>query len=165
MGHTGPVRDWLVAGGIIRGADGLLLVQNRRRNGSLDWSTPGGVIDEGETLLEGLGREVREETGIEVARWAELAYEIDVEFVDAAMTLRVETHVAGTWTGELAVEDPDGIVVDAAFTRPAVVPQRLGGAPQWVREPLVSWLDDPSVEVFRYVVRGARPDAWSVERR
>ena len=54
------MRDWVVAGAVIEGADGLLLVRNRRRDGSEDWSPPGGVIDEGETILEGLTREVAE---------------------------------------------------------------------------------------------------------
>ena len=81
MGHTVRMRDWLVAGGLLRGSDGVLLVQNERRNGSLDWSTPGGVIDEGETLLQGLTREVHEETGLVVAGWDALAYEVEVDFI------------------------------------------------------------------------------------
>lgn len=158
------MRDWLVAGGIIQGPEGLLLVQNRRRNGSLDWSTPGGVIDEGETILEGLGREVNEETGLVVETWPDLAYSIEVDFVDSEMTLRVEAHVAGMWSGSLAVEDPDGIVVDAAFVEPPAVARHLGGGPRWVSEPLLAWLDDSAVGLFRYLVRGARPGDWTVER-
>ena len=48
----------MVAGALIEGPDGLLLVQNQRRNGSLDWTPPGGVIEihEGETVLDGLAR-------------------------------------------------------------------------------------------------------------
>ena len=61
------MREWLVAGGLVERDDGrLLLVQNRRRDGSLDWTPPGGVIDHGETIHEGLAREVREETGLDV---------------------------------------------------------------------------------------------------
>ena len=61
------MRDWLVAGALLEGPEGLLLVCNRRRDGSVDWSPPGGVIDEGETVLEGLSREVHEETGLTIA--------------------------------------------------------------------------------------------------
>ena len=47
--HTGgmarPTHEWTVAGAVLEHGDGLLLVCNQRRNGSLDWSTPGGVID------------------------------------------------------------------------------------------------------------------------
>ena len=64
------MRDWLVGGAVIEGPSGLLLVQNRRRDGSFDWSPPGGVIDAGETVLEGIGREVVEETGLVVTEWA-----------------------------------------------------------------------------------------------
>ena len=39
------MRDWLVGGAVIEGPAGLLLVRNRRRDGSFDWSPPGGVID------------------------------------------------------------------------------------------------------------------------
>jgi 8-oxo-dGTP diphosphatase len=159
------MRDWLVAGGIIQGPDGLLLVQNRRRNGSLDWSTPGGVIDDGETVLEGLGREVREETGLVVESWAELAYRIEVDFADSDMFLRVEAHVAETWSGALVVDDPDGIVVDAAFVDHDSAVTCLDAGPRWVREPLATWLTEPAVETFRYVVRGAQPNSWIVERR
>ena len=60
------VRSWVVGGALIRHGDGLVMVANRRRDGSIDWTPPGGVIDAGEALLEGLAREVREETGLEV---------------------------------------------------------------------------------------------------
>jgi len=72
------MRDWLVAGAVIEGPDGLLLVENRRRNGSSDWSPPGGVIDPGEAVLDGLAREVVEETGLVVTEWSDPIYEIEV---------------------------------------------------------------------------------------
>ena len=36
-----------------RAPTGVLLVQNRRRNGRLDWTPPGGVIDDGEACSTG----------------------------------------------------------------------------------------------------------------
>lgn len=35
------MKHWVVAAGLIEGPEGLLLVQNRRRDGRLDWSSPG----------------------------------------------------------------------------------------------------------------------------
>jgi ADP-ribose pyrophosphatase YjhB (NUDIX family) len=51
-----------VAGVIIN--DGRALLIQRRDNAH--WEPPGGVLEPGETIEEGLRREVREETGLEV---------------------------------------------------------------------------------------------------
>jgi 8-oxo-dGTP pyrophosphatase MutT (NUDIX family) len=132
---------WRVAGGLLSDERGLLLVANRRRNGSVDWSTPGGVIDEGESALVALSREVNEETSLVVSAWDELCWTVEVDFVDADMHLHVEVHRAAGWSGELAFDDPDGIVHDGGFHDPISVAERLSGAARWVAEPLQAWLD------------------------
>lgn len=137
-----PVRDWLVAGALIEGPAGLLLVQNRRRNGSLDWSPPGGVIDDGETVAEGLAREVAEETGLVVTDWIGPRYEIAAEAPGLGWRLRVEVWAAASYAGELRVADPDGIVVAARFVDLIECRACLESNHPWVREPLVAWLDD-----------------------
>jgi len=161
------VRDWLVAGAVIEGPDGVLLVQNRRRNGSHDWSPPGGVIDEGETVLDGLTREVREETGLEVTAWEGPIYEIEVVAPDLGWRLRVESFVALAYDGELVVDDPDGIVVDACFVAAEHCARHLGGSFQWVAEPLSEWLDEPwaGSRSFGYDVAGGDLASLSVTRR
>ena len=83
------MRDWLVGGALIESPDGLLLVQNKRRDGSHDWSTPGGVIEEGEELLAGLAREVEEETGLVVTEWAGPVYEVLIVAPEMGWRLRV----------------------------------------------------------------------------
>ena len=42
------MRRWSVASGLLESDGRLLLVANRRRSGAVDWSPPGGVIDDGE---------------------------------------------------------------------------------------------------------------------
>jgi 8-oxo-dGTP diphosphatase len=52
-----------VAAAVVR-EDGRFLAIQRRDNGH--WEPPGGVLEPGESLLDGLLREVREETGLTV---------------------------------------------------------------------------------------------------
>jgi len=152
--------------------DRLLLVQNRRRNGSLDWSPPGGVVDEGEDVLTGLQREVVEETGLVVDSWSEPRYLIHAVAPDMGWDLRVEARQASSFRGELVVDDPDGIVVASEWVSVEAVAQRLAGGPRWVSEPLVQWLADGpasdiapgTIETFSYVVSGTNPGEITVRR-
>jgi ADP-ribose pyrophosphatase YjhB (NUDIX family) len=131
----------VVAAGIIEGADGLLLVKNKRRQGTHDWTTPGGVIDASDTsLVAGLTREVAEETGLVVEEWEGPLYEVEAHHPGMGWTLRAVVFRAVDWSGELRLEDPDGIVVEAVFVPPEACAERLAGCHLWVGEPLGAWL-------------------------
>src|SRR3954454_2526645 len=105
------MRRWVVASGIVERDGQVLLVQNRRRDGALDWSPPGGVVEvaDGESVVDGLTREVQEETGIHVAAWEGPVWEVEADAPDMGWQLRVEVHRALDFEGELRVDDPDGI--------------------------------------------------------
>ena len=154
-----------MAGAVIEGPEGVLLVANRRRNGSVDWTTPGGVVDPGESVLEGLTREVAEETGLEVLAWEGPLYEIEASAPDLGWHLRVEVHRAVSVRGEVVVDDPDGIVVDAAWVAPADCAARLAGSHQWVREPLGAWVGErwDGSRSFRYRITGGDPRNLQVD--
>jgi 8-oxo-dGTP diphosphatase len=155
------IKEWTVAGGLVLGDDGLLLVRNRRRNGAHDWSPPGGVIEHGEAIVAGLTREVVEETGLEVSDWGDgPIYEVTVEAPDMGWRLHVEAHLARAFAGELHVDDPDGIVVEAAWVDPTACGVHLAEGHPWVREPVQAWLeglDAWSHRTFRYHVAGNDP--------
>jgi 8-oxo-dGTP diphosphatase len=174
------VQQWLVGGALIEAsvvppdagvpasAPGLLLVQNLRRGGIVDWTPPGGVIDEGESLLGGLTREVTEETGLEVGRWDGPVYEISAEAPGLGWHLRVEVHRAVEVTGVLRVgADPDGIVVEAAVVPEPECEERLGRAHPWVREPLVEWMAQrwSGTRSYHYRVDGTDVRDLRVTRR
>lgn len=162
------MRDWVVGGALILSDEGVLLVQNRRRNGSHDWTPPGGVIDEGETVLEGLTREVREETGLLVTEWSGPVYEVHCVAPDMGWRLRVEAHLALAYEGVLHVDDPDGIVVDARFVDVDTCGTMVEGGQRWVCEPLGEWLAERwshgDTRPYGFHVAGALPDEVVVTR-
>lgn len=152
------MRSWVVGGAVIEGPEGVLLVRNRRRNGIHDWTPPGGVIEieDGEQLIDGLTREVLEETGLLVTRWEGPIYEIAAAAPGLGWELRVEVHRAVELTGELAIDDPDGIVVDATYVALQDCGGYLEGTHPWVVEPLLEFLTDrwDGSRAFGYRVDG-----------
>lgn len=182
------MRDWTVGGAVIETGvlgsaalgdmsggfaegdpvDGVLLVRNVRSDGRSDWTPPGGVIDHGEDLVDGLTREVREETGLEVLRWAGPLYSITTEAPGLGWRLHVEVHRAVEVRGTVRVgADPDGIVVAADWVGTRACEDRLCDAHPWVREPLVEWMTErfDVPRRFRYEVSGAAPADLSIRRR
>jgi ADP-ribose pyrophosphatase YjhB (NUDIX family) len=60
-----PSRPFVSVGGVVFIGGRVTLVKRRHEPLARRWSLPGGVIELGETLHEGLRRELREEIGIE----------------------------------------------------------------------------------------------------
>ena len=162
------MHEWTVASGIVEGPGGILLVQNRRRDGGLDWSPPGGVVEvaDGESVVDGLTREVAEETGIVVTAWEGPIWEVHAEAPDMGWRLRVEVHRAVSYEGALAPDDPDGIVVDAGFVPVDECEARLASTWLPTHEPLLAWLGERWSEVrsYRYSVVGPDRAAMTITR-
>ena len=60
-----PARPIVGVGGVVFMDGRVVLVKRRHEPLAGQWSLPGGAVEVGETLHEGLRRELREETGIE----------------------------------------------------------------------------------------------------
>jgi 8-oxo-dGTP diphosphatase len=134
------MRAWQVGGALIRRDDGLVLVANRRRDRSVDWTPPGGVIDPGETISEGLIREVREETGLVVHELTRCAYRVEVQAPELDWVLTVEAWEADV-SGEVCIADPDGIVEHCRAVPFPDVPALLLASPAWIQVPVGQWIE------------------------
>jgi 8-oxo-dGTP diphosphatase len=148
------MREWSVGGALIRHADGLVLVANRRRDGSLDWTPPGGVIDAGESVLNGLAREVQEETGLVVDGWAGQRYSVVVEAPGMGWKMSVAAWEVAAVSGEIAIADPDGIVEQVRHVSRDEGERLLSGSAAWLRIPIAGWLDGATDASYHFVVDG-----------
>jgi 8-oxo-dGTP diphosphatase len=158
------MRHWQVGGALIRHGDGLVLVGNRRRDRTMEWTPPGGVIDHGETVLAGLAREVREETGLVVESWAGRRYVVTVDAPDMGWRLAVEAWEADAVSGEIVLADPDGIVEEVRHVSRADAPSLLALSPPWVHTPVGDWLAGTLTASYRFVLRGTDRGSGRVER-
>lgn len=120
----------------------MLLVHNIRRDGRSDWSTPGGVLDPGESFVQALTRETFEESGIMVTDWSGPLYRVEVLAPGLGFHLRVEAHAAISFTGQIKIDDPDGIVIDAQWVDLNDVAVQLNSSSRFVSEPLLAHLHD-----------------------
>ncbi|MCE9622148.1 MAG: NUDIX hydrolase [Actinomycetia bacterium] len=158
------MRRWLVGGALIRRGDGLVLVGNRRRDNSLEWTPPGGVIDHGEALLAGLTREVLEETGLVVGKWSSRCYTVTVDAPDMGWRLTVEAWEAEAVSGEIRIADPDGIVEEVRHSTAADAHELLIASPPWVQLPVGAWLGGDVEPHYRFALRGTNRATARAER-
>jgi hypothetical protein len=90
------------------------------------------------------------------------------EAVDLGWILRAEIHRAVEYEGELRIDDPDGIVVEAEFLSTQVCVERLSAGARWVHEPLGEWLSErwgpAAARGYRYAVHGTSLEEFSVRR-
>lgn len=162
------LRRWFVAGAIVEEGGRVLLVENLRRNGTTDWSTPGGVVEHGEEVTAGLAREVVEETGLVVDTFHGPLYSVDAVAPDMGWHMTVQVFRATSWRGHVQVgDDPDGIVVNARFLEVDECAAHLSGNARWVREPILEWLQHrwSDHRAFRYELVGADRATMVVHRR
>ena len=162
-------KEWVVAGALLEAADQLLLVRNLRHGGHTDWSTPGGVIDDTDaSLLAGLTREVEEETGLRVTEWEGPLYEVLAIAPDMNWEMRAHVYRAVAYEGEVVVDDPDGIVVEAEFLPVERCLELLAEGARWIHEPMAEWMAErwgpESARAYAYEVRGVIRGALEVER-
>src|SRR4051812_10462942 len=88
---------------VVDDAGRLLLIQRGRPPAVGRWSLPGGRVDDGETVVDAVRREVREETGLDVQVGA-LVGRVELPGVEGAV-YEVHDHAAVVVGGELRPGD------------------------------------------------------------
>jgi 8-oxo-dGTP diphosphatase len=61
-----PERPIVGVGAVVLGEGGVVLIKRAHEPLKGEWSLPGGAVEVGETLIQAVEREVREETGLHV---------------------------------------------------------------------------------------------------
>lgn len=116
----------LAAGGVVMDEQGHVLLI-RENYGKRRYGLPGGRVDAGETPEEAVVREVREETGLEVAPSWLIGTIQNRDWNEPMLILVYRCEVVG---GDLAIQDPDEIA-ELAWFDPADYPEptTLSGPP------------------------------------
>ena len=67
MSHECPARPVLGAAAVVIHDGRVLLIRRGKAPDAGEWSIPGGAVELGESVEDALRREIREETGLEIA--------------------------------------------------------------------------------------------------
>ena len=109
---------------VVQDPEGRILFIRRRDNGK--WAMPAGSQELDETIVECLVREVREETGLEVASATLMAMYSSVSSESAYGNphhLFIVQFLVEEWSGDLVTDTDE--TVDARFYAPDEIPQDI----------------------------------------
>ena len=118
---------------VIPGVRGILVDEQRRlllqrRADSGHWGLPAGVVDVGDSVLDALSRELREETGLTVVRaelfglYTEPRFSVVYPNGDEVQTFTV-AFLVREWSGSLSADSDE--VVDVRFFPLDALPENL----------------------------------------
>jgi 8-oxo-dGTP diphosphatase len=119
--HQRPVRPVLGAAAVVMHEGRVLLIRRGQPPDEGAWSIPGGAVELGESVADALRREVREETGLEIAvgaflevferieRDADGAIRFHFAVLDYAATVVGGTLRAGDDAADAVFAEPDDL--------------------------------------------------------
>jgi 8-oxo-dGTP pyrophosphatase MutT (NUDIX family) len=141
------------ASAIVRRGDEILLQQAQGPDDAAPcWYLPGGKVEPFETFEQALIREVREETGIEVKHAGPLAYTTHMQHAPSGRAGIAHIFEVDDWGGEIHVDDPDGVTLQARFVPVAEAIALIEGTLPYpnMREPLLACLRDERLREWHF---------------
>jgi 8-oxo-dGTP diphosphatase len=129
--------------GILRRADQVVLVlQQTHPDAPPVWVLPGGLVESGELIVDGLIREVQEEAGAQVTTIARLACLSQIDRPDYAMQTVAFIFEVDVWHGTWQGHDPDAEIVGVELVPLAEAIVRLQANGGWpgIQEPMLAYL-------------------------
>ena len=140
---------WVVAA-LVRRDGHLLLVEEREAADSVStWMLPGGKVEPAETPEDALHRELLEETGLRIVGEPAIAFVVEIIGPDGQYVATTFDCVA---EGGVHPDDPDGLVLDAAWVPDHEALRRLGCVAWYDCVPLERFLsgDAPAGSTYRF---------------
>ncbi len=127
----------------------VLMVRNRYEDGPW-WSLPGGRLEDHESFADAVGRELHEETGLELVRLGALAYTVHVHVDDRRVQYLSWAFAVDEWRGSAPggrTRDPEGVVEAVRWFDQ----DELADLPGWFPDPLPTWLRERRQYHYHYV--------------
>lgn len=115
------------------------------------WSLPGGVIEENESILTGLAREIFEETGISTRRFGTLA--LVIELRTAGLLSIANVFEVDEWEATIGhvPADPAGEVIRTQFLSIPEAIHLLSELPwSFMSEPIIEYLMGSGSQFYSY---------------
>jgi ubiquinone/menaquinone biosynthesis C-methylase UbiE/8-oxo-dGTP pyrophosphatase MutT (NUDIX family) len=142
------------ASAIVRRGDEILLQQAQGPDDVAPcWYIPGGSVEAHESFEQAAIREVREETGIEVLDVASLAYSVHMRHTPSERGGTAHIYDVTDWRGEIVVDDPDEVTLQARFVPVAEAIALLETTLPYrnMRDPLLGYLRGDARREWRYL--------------
>lgn len=120
----------LIAAGLVKRGDKLLLAKEVNSRGEEKWLVPGGKVEFGETLEDAVVREVQEEVGVQTKIIQFLGYK-EAVFPEHGYHTIIFFYLLSPESGEIKTED--GVVMEAKyFTKDEALDLDLMDSARWL---------------------------------
>lgn len=140
MAYTCPTV--IAVNAVVPTNDGILLIlQQGPDDPEPSWGLPGGIVEAGETIDQGLRRELQEETGLVATTIGPLLWVTHIAGPAGEKQLLAFAFEVNEITGQLEPNDPDEGILEARFLPLGEAAKALETAPTpAMRQPPIAYL-------------------------